>query len=114
LHELSLVSAVLDHLEVERNKRPRSHLSTVGIRIGAVSGVDQDSFRFGFEMLVKGSPWEPLKLQIEMVDRRQRCPSCGKEFNTTPWETACSGCGNTSTQTIAGEELQIAYVEFDR
>jgi len=113
VHELSIASAVLDQLEEELAKRPGAKFTKVGLRIGDLAGVDNDSLTFGFEALVKSSHWEPLALEIESVKRRQRCPACRREFEAEHWSTECANCGNPATVTIAGEELQIAYIEVD-
>ncbi len=113
VHELSIASALLDQLEQELAKRPGSKFTKVGLRIGDLAGVDKDALTFGFDALVKDSHWDPLALDIESVKRRQRCPSCAREFEAEHWSTACEACGNPVTTTIAGEELQIAYIEVE-
>ena len=84
----------------------------------------------GFECVVKDTEWSALALDIEWIARRQRCPRCNNEFSAGPIAeaftdvapfadstfspfTACPQCGEVATITIAGEELQIAYVEVD-
>jgi hydrogenase nickel incorporation protein HypA/HybF len=113
LHELSIASALLDQLEDELAKRPGARFSKVGLRVGDLAGVDVDSLSFGFGALVKDSHWDPLDLEIESIKRRQRCPACKREFEAEHWSTECRFCGNAATVTIAGEELQIAYIEVD-
>ncbi len=113
MHELSIASAVLDQLEGELARRPGSRFTKVGLRIGDLAGVDADALTFGFDALVKDSHWEPLALEIETIKRRQQCPRCKHEFEAEHWSTACPSCGNAATITIAGEELQIAYIEVD-
>jgi hydrogenase nickel incorporation protein HypA/HybF len=113
LHELSIASAILDQLETELAKHPGARFKKVGLKIGDLSGVDSDSLSFGFGALVKDSHWEPLDLEIESIKRRQRCPACNQEFEAEHWSTECKVCGNPATVTIAGEELQIAYIEVD-
>lgn len=113
MHELSIASAILDQLETELAKRPGARFTKVGLKVGDLAGVDADSLTFGFGALVKDSHWEPLDLEIESVKRRQRCPACSREFEAEHWSTECKHCGNPATLTIAGEELQIAYIEVD-
>lgn len=111
MHELSIAAAILDQLEAELEKRPGSRFSKVGLRIGDLAGVDADSLTFGFGVLVKDSHWDPLELAIELVRRRQQCPKCKHEFEAEHWSTACPVCAEPATVTIAGEELQIAFIE---
>lgn len=113
MHELSIAAAILDQLEDELAKRPGSKFTKVGLRIGDLAGIDRDCLTFGFESLVKDTHWEPLAVEIETIRRRQRCPKCGHEFEAEHWATACPKCEEVATVTIAGEELQIAYIEVD-
>jgi hydrogenase nickel incorporation protein HypA/HybF len=113
MHELSIVSSVLDQLEELKKQHEGAKFSKVGLRVGELAGVDVDCLRFGFECVVKDTDWESLALEIEQVERRQRCPGCKAEFKAENWATACPHCGEAATITIAGEELQIAYVEVE-
>ncbi len=45
--------------------RPGMRASAVGLRIGALAGVDAESLRFGFEALVKDSDLDPLRLEVD-------------------------------------------------
>ena len=76
MHELSIASAILDAVRNEAEKRPGAHVTKVGVRIGALSGVEPEALSFGFSALVQGTDLEPLALVIEPVPRRQRCPAC--------------------------------------
>ncbi len=113
MHELSIVSSVLDQLDDLQKEHAGARFSKVGLRVGELAGVDVDCLRFGFECVVKDTNWESLVLEIEQVSRRQRCPGCSAEFRAENWATACPECGEAATITIAGEELQIAYVEVE-
>ncbi len=113
MHELSIVSSVLEQLDELQKQHAGARFSKVGLRVGELAGVDVDCLRFGFECVVKDTDWESLVLEIEQVARRQRCPGCKAEFRAENWATACPACGEAATITIAGEELQIAYVEVE-
>ena len=122
MHELSIVSSVLDQLDELQKQHAGARFSKVGLRVGELAGVDVDCLRFGFECVVKDTGWASLALEIEQVARRQRCPRCNHEFAAGNWAaadslampfTACPECGEAATITIAGEELQIAYVEVE-
>ena len=57
--------SVLDAVRTEVAMRPGTRASAVGLRIGALAGVDAESLRFGFDCLVKDSDLEPLRLDID-------------------------------------------------
>lgn len=113
MHELAIVSSVLDQLDELQKQHEGKRFSKVGLRVGELAGLDVECLRFGFECVVKDTHWESLALEIEKVERRQRCPQCSAEFKAENWATACPECGEAATITIAGEELQIAYIEVE-
>ncbi|HSP13211.1 MAG TPA: hydrogenase maturation nickel metallochaperone HypA [Thermoanaerobaculia bacterium] len=68
MHELSIAMSVLDAVRTEVAQRPGTRALAVGLRIGALAGLDADSLRFGFDCLVKDSDLEPLRLDIAPAD----------------------------------------------
>jgi hydrogenase nickel incorporation protein HypA/HybF len=68
VHELSIVMSVLDAVRTEVAQRPGSRALAVGLRIGALAGLDSDSLRFGFDCLVKDTDLDPLRLDIAPAD----------------------------------------------
>jgi len=113
MHELSIASAILDAVRKEGEKRPGAHVNKVGVRIGALSGVEPEALSFGFSALVQGTDLDPLELVIEPVPRRQRCPACDFTFEVTEDSLACSRCGRMETQFAGGDELDMAYLEIE-
>ena len=113
MHELSIASAILDRVAAEAERHPGAHFTKVGVRIGEISGIDPDALSFGFECLVKDSEFDPLVLEIEFCPRIQRCLACANEFPAPNSMTGCPKCGDTHTTCIAGEELDIAFIEVE-
>ncbi|MDR3677619.1 MAG: hydrogenase maturation nickel metallochaperone HypA [Acidobacteriota bacterium] len=113
MHELSIADSILDSVRQEAQKHPGAHVTKVGVRIGALSGVEPEALSFGFSALVKGSDLEPLALEIEAVPRRQRCPACDITFTVTEDNLACPRCANGETLLAGGEELDLAYLEVE-
>ena len=113
MHELGIAASILECVQKEGQRHPGVHISTVGVRIGELAGVDHDALQFGFEVLVKDTDFEPLALAIEYVARVQRCAKCEYEFRMTEFDPRCPLCGDFGTQCISGEELDIAYMEVD-
>jgi hydrogenase nickel incorporation protein HypA/HybF len=113
MHELGIVSSVLSQLDQLKKEHENKEFAKVVLRVGELSGLDVDCLTFAFECVVKDTAWEQLTLEIEKVARRQQCPKCGTEFKVENWDTVCPACGETATIIIAGEELQIAYVEVE-
>src|SRR5579863_9983939 len=109
MHELSIAEAILDAVRLEAGKHQGARVAKVGVRIGAVSGVEPEALRFGFTVLLQGTDLESLELVIELVPRRQRCATCELTFDATVESTACPRCGRMETQFAGGDELNLAY-----
>ncbi len=113
MHELSIATSVLEAVSKEAERRPGARIVKVGLRIGEVAGVDCDALSFGWEVITKDTEWDGIRLEIEHIPRRQRCTSCGHEFAASDFMTVCPKCSELMTITIAGDELDIAYLEVD-
>jgi hydrogenase nickel incorporation protein HypA/HybF len=113
LHELSIATAILDRVAVEAKLHDGARFTKVGVRIGELSGVDPDALSFAFQALTVQSEWERLALEIEYCPRMQCCRQCHNEFRCAPCETECPACGAAETVLVAGEELDIAFLEME-
>ena len=113
MHELGIAQAILDRVAQEAERRPGAQLRAVGVKVGAVSGVDCEALAFGFELLTRDTPWQALHLELERSERRQKCSACEREFAVAEFNTACPQCGNAKTRMIAGDELDISYIEVE-
>jgi len=65
MHEIGIASNILDAVRTETALHRPARAVKVGVRVGAMAGIDADSLTFCFEALVKGSDLEPLELAIE-------------------------------------------------
>ena len=112
VHELGIAESILERVSTE-SRRHAKHVVKVGVRIGELSGVDPEALSFGFEALVKDTELEPLALEIEWCPRLQRCHPCDRDFPAPDSRTDCPQCGNLATECIAGQELDIAFMEVE-
>ena len=113
MHETGIANSILEAVETEIGQRPGSLPRRVGVRIGELSAVDPDALRFAFEVLSKETGLGSLELEIEMCPRRHRCPECHCEFTVVEFDHSCPQCGHRSTQSISGDQLEIAYLELE-
>ena len=65
MHEMGIASSVLEAVHKELLRYPGQRATKVGLRIGEFAGVDAESLRFCFDVLVKDSAFAPLALEIE-------------------------------------------------
>lgn len=113
MHELSIATLVLDAVNVEACMRPGMRVSRIGVLVGDLAGVDADALTFCFEALVKETELATAALEIERRPQRNKCPRCKKEFIVANNESTCPACGESSTQFVGGDELELAFVEME-
>jgi hydrogenase nickel incorporation protein HypA/HybF len=68
MHEVGIAASIIDSVRAQVAKHPGKRAIAVGVRIGALAGVDGESLQFGFDALVKDSDVEPLRLEIERAE----------------------------------------------
>lgn len=113
MHELGIAAAILDRVAAEAARHAGARFTKVGVRVGELSGVDPEALSFGFDALKLASQWERLALEIEYCPRRQLCRRCQHTFPSVNYETACPKCGAADTILVAGEELDLAFIEAE-
>ena len=65
MHEMGIASSILEAVHQELHRHPGHRAAKVGLRIGEYAGIDRASLEFCLEALVKGTPLEPLDVEIE-------------------------------------------------
>jgi hydrogenase nickel incorporation protein HypA/HybF len=113
MHELGIANSVLEAVQAEAARRRGAVPVKVAVRIGELAGIDPDALSFSFEVLVAGTRWHRLELEIQTKPREHRCPSCGVIFRVVDYNFACSVCGTSRTECVGGDELELAYLELE-
>lgn len=110
MHELSLAIEIITIVQDEMSKRHLNEVKAVGIRLGALSGVDPEALTFGFETATIDTPQSGAKLIIERIPVQGRCRSCKKDFQVEEFIFMCPYCCSTDMEITQGEELDVAYL----
>lgn len=109
MHELAITCNILDL--VNQAARGRK-VHRITLEIGRLSGVLPDAIAFCFPEAARGTPAETARLEINRVEGRFRCTTCGCEFPGADLLAVCH-CGSTRCQPIAGEELNVKSIELE-
>src|SRR5258708_37292499 len=108
MHEMGIANSILESVKTEAERYPGSRLRRVGVRIGELQAIDQDSLRFCFDAIVRQTELEGLELEVELCPRRHRCLACTGEFIVRDYEFICPQCGEAPSDGIVGSELALA------
>jgi len=108
MHELGITSSIVAIVEdAAKGRRVRR----VTLEVGALAGVMSEAIAFCFDVVTAGTALEGAKLEIQEIEGRARCESCGAEFATETLFELCS-CGSHRLTRLRGEELNVKSMEL--
>lgn len=113
MHELSIAQSIGESVRGELARHGGGRVTRIGLKIGEVSGVNTEALRFCFEISVKDTDLGDAVLDIEAVPLTYRCNQCNHDFVVADFQIACPLCGSVETRAVAGDELQITYLEVE-
>lgn len=113
MHEMSIAEGIYEIVRDYAEQNHATKVREVGLLIGEMAGVEQESLAFSWRVLTQGSPAEGAALKIRSVPLIGRCSKCGKEFHIEHYDFWCPECKDGVLKTISGCELQVEYLEVD-
>ncbi|MEP0829499.1 MAG: hydrogenase maturation nickel metallochaperone HypA [bacterium] len=113
MHELRIAESIMQSALEEMTRRNLHSITAIGLRIGALSGVNISSLEFGFESIIPETALAHAKLHIEEVPVRGECSNCGKDFEVNEFIFVCPHCYSTNINITAGQELDLVYIEAE-
>lgn len=113
MHELRIAESIVQSVLEEMTRQNLHSIKTIGLRIGALSGVNIDSLRFGFESIVPETALAHARLQVEEVAVQGECRHCGKNFEVNEFIFVCPHCFSTDMAIKTGQELDLVYIEAE-
>lgn len=94
---------------VEEKIRP-ARVARVRLQVGQLAGVIPDALRFCFDVCARGTSLEGAALEIQRIEGRARCRTCGASVAMSTYIDLCP-CGSADLDVVAGKELRIKDVE---
>ena len=114
MHELGLMSGVLDVVARSARQAGAARVLSVSLRIGDMAEVNDESLRFAWEVLRDEDPLTAAaELAVEYVRPRSLCVDCGHEFAHDRFHLRCPVCGSAETTLLSGRELDIVGIDIE-
>jgi hydrogenase nickel incorporation protein HypA/HybF len=111
MHEYSLVHALLERVEVEARSRGAIAVRRVGVRIGALSGVDRQLFATAYDLCRPGTACAAAELTIAGDAVSWRCDACGAVIPEGSVLT-CPTC-HLPARLTGGDALTLEHLELE-
>lgn len=114
MHELSIVTSVVESVTESLAKYPGARVLEVRLRIGALSAVIEDSLQFCYGIAIEGTPLAASKLVVNTVPVTVHCDACGRDGALESLQHFhCPHCDSPATDVRTGRELEIESVEIE-
>lgn len=113
MHELPIVTDLIEILKTEAKEKKLSHIKSITLVIGELSSVIGESVQMYFDILSEGTPCEGARLIFKHRYAMLRCTSCGNEFEHIKGFD-CPRCGGESVLIKGtGQELYIETIDAE-
>ena len=112
MHELGVVFHVIDQIEELAKDNNVSHVNSVTLQIGTVTGIIPDYLIDCWNWAVsKHENMIDCKLIIEKIEAITHCDNCGHDYNTIVYGKTCPHCQSENTYLLQGNEFMIKEME---
>ena len=113
MHELSIMSYMLEVVEEQAQAVGASKVLAINLVIGERSSIIDDSLLFYFDMLTPGTRAEGARINIRRTRMRFHCDPCDDDYSPTGADFRCPHCGTVGRVTADGSELLIESIEVE-
>ncbi len=114
MHELSIVSSVVESVTESLLAYPGAKVLEVRLRVGALASVVVDSLEFCWGIATEGTPLEGSKLVAKTVPVVMHCAVCDADVELAGVQNfRCPRCDEPCSDLRQGRELEIDSFEID-
>lgn len=112
MHELAIVTSILEIAKEEANQYEAKRITRVRLKIGAMSCLEARTLTSCFEICAEGTPAEGAELVVNTVPVTWECKNCQSVFEE-PVDYACPSCGSQSLDMKTGRELLVESLDVE-
>lgn len=114
MHELSLVSSVVDTCVASLAAYPGARVKEVRLRIGALAAVEEESLQFCYGVATEGTQLAGSTLVVRHVPVIVDCARCHERQELPSLQSfRCPQCGEVARQIVQGREMEIEDMEIE-
>ena len=114
MHELSIISSVVDTVTDSLTPYPGARVTEVRLRVGSLAAVIEDSLQFCYGIATEGTPLEGSRLVVNVIPVTVYCEACGAEGAIENLQSfRCPTCGAPASDVRHGRELEIEAIEIE-
>ena len=115
MHELSIVTSVVESVTESLAAYPGARVLEVRLRVGALASVVPESLEFCYGIASEGTPLEGSQLVVNVLPVVMHCEACDRGCRSLDGVQSfrCPRCGEPCSEMRQGRELEIESIEID-
>ncbi|MGA2809575.1 MAG: hydrogenase maturation nickel metallochaperone HypA [Terracidiphilus sp.] len=114
MHELSIVSSIVESVTESLEAYPGARVKEVRLRVGALASVVRESLDFCYGIATEGTPLEGSILVVNVLAVVMHCEPCGQDVELDGLQSfRCPRCGEPCYDLRQGRELEIEAIEIE-
>ena len=110
------MSIAMDVLKIVQEHLPKDHpvrVTKITLKVGKLTAVIADTFKFGMEIITKGTEAEGAEIVIDNVPLVVKCENCGEQSELSEPFFVCPKCESTRLSVLSGRDLYIESIEVE-
>ena len=114
MHELSIVSSIVDSVTETLAAYPGARVKQVRLRVGALASVVEDSLQFCYGIATEDTALAGSALVVKILPVRMRCDRCAQDVEIASLQSfRCPNCDEPVSDLRQGRELEIESIEIE-
>jgi hydrogenase nickel incorporation protein HypA/HybF len=113
MHELSIAEELVRVIREELRAHPNTRLKSALVRVGTLRLIEPMTLECCFKAAAWDAPLMGARLRIEQVEASARCRKCDLEFPVEHNWFECPRCGETGSELLHGNELELVSLEIE-
>jgi hydrogenase nickel incorporation protein HypA/HybF len=114
MHELSIVSSIVDTVTESLVPYPGARVQEVRLRVGALAAVIEESLQFCYGIATEDTPLAGSKLVVQLLPVIIHCEPCGQDVELEGVQSfRCPKCGEPAMDVRQGKEMEIDSIEIE-
>ena len=114
MHELSIVSSIVESVTETLAAYPGAQVKEVRLRVGALASVIEDSLQFCYGIATEDTPLKGSKLVVKILPVSGHCDRCAQDVEIASLQSfRCPHCGEPVFDLRQGRELEIESIEIE-